>query len=304
MTSPARIEAVRDFNRFYTNRIGVLREGLHHSRHPLPEARVLFELGRGATDVAPLRATLDMDAGQLSRLLAGLEEQGLVVREPDPADARRRRLRLTAAGAKAYKKLDRGAVTQWRALLDRLDEGEQQRLLAAMETVREVLGDDGEPEVALRDPGPGELGWIVARHGALYAAEYGWGVGFEALVAEIVADYAREHDPDRERCWIATAGGRPAGCILCVQRDATTAQLRLLLVEPWARGLGLGGRLVDVCVAFAREAGYARLVLWTNHPLTGARRIYDRRGFVLVSEERHADWGVELIGQELALDLR
>jgi GNAT superfamily N-acetyltransferase len=174
--------------------------------------------------------------------------------------------------------------------------------------VRALLGDGHgrngvEPAVALRGPGPGDLGWIVARHGALYAQEYGWGAGFEALVARIVADHAAGHDPQRERCWIATADGRPAGCVLCVRRDDAVAQLRLLLVEPWARGLGLGGLLIDACVAFARGAGYRELVLWTNEPLTAARRLYDRRGFRLVAEKPHADWGVDLVGQELALAL-
>src|SRR4051812_14961016 len=276
MTSAAtRIEAVRAFNRFYTNRIGVLREGLHDSPHPLPEARVLFELGRGVTEAGELRRTLDMDAGQLSRLLTRLDEQGLVGRERSPDDARRQRLRLTTAGMKAYKKLDRGAVTQWRALLAPLPDAQQDELLTAMGTVRTMLEDATARDVELRAPGPGDLGWVVERHGALYAAEYDWGVGFEALVADIVAAYAHGHDPRRERCWIATVSGRRAGCIFCVRRDGDgdVAQLRLLLVEPWARGLGLGGRLIDACIAFARDAGYRELVLWTNHPLTDARRL-------------------------------
>jgi DNA-binding MarR family transcriptional regulator len=310
MTSPApaaRVEAIRAFNRFYTTRIGILREGLHDSPHPLPEARVLFELGRGGmTEVGDLRRRLDMDAGQLSRLVSRLEEQGLVAREPSPADGRRQRLRLSASGIKAYKLLDRGAVRQWSALLASLDEAAQERLLEGMASVRYVLEPadaESSAEVVLRAPAAGELGWIVARHGALYAAEYDWGVGFEALVAEIVAGFARGHDPARERAWIATVDGRPAGCVLCVRRDDAVAALRLLLVEPWARGLGLGGRLIDACVGFARGAGYRTLALWTNHPLVEARRLYERRGFAPVSEAPHADWGVDLVGQELALEL-
>jgi DNA-binding MarR family transcriptional regulator/N-acetylglutamate synthase-like GNAT family acetyltransferase len=301
-----RVEEIRAFNRFYTNRIGVLRSGLHGSRHPLPEARVLFELGRReVTEVAQLRRDLDMDAGQLSRLLARLGEQGLVRPERSPGDGRRRRLRLTAAGRKAYTKLDRGSARQWAELLEHLDDAQQRRLLHAMATVRAVLEDPpaGDREVVLREPRAGDLGWIVERHGALYAAQYDWGAGFEALVARIVADFAAGHDPARERAWIAEVDGERAGCVLCVRRTDAVAALRLLLVEPAARGLGLGGRLVDACIAFARAAGYRELALWTNAPLVEARRIYDRRGFRLVSEAPHADWGVELVGQELMLDL-
>jgi DNA-binding MarR family transcriptional regulator len=303
-----RVGAIRDFNRFYTNRIGVLRSGLHGSRHPLPEARVLFEIGhREVTEVAELRRELDMDAGQLSRLVARLDEQGLLLRESSPGDGRRQRLRLTAAGRRAHARLDRASAEQWSALLGELDDDDQQRLLAAMATVRAVLDEapDGERRVALREPAPGDLGWIVQRHGALYAQEYGWGTSFEALVARIVADFAAGHDRSRERAWIADVGGAPAGSVLCVGRpgDPEAAQLRLLLVEPWARGLGVGGRLVDACIAFARDTGHRRLVLWTNAPLTDARRLYDRRGFRLVSEAPHTDFGAEMLGQELALEL-
>lgn len=318
------IDAAREFTRFYTNKIGVLRGGLHGSRHPLPEARVLYELGHadGPTEVAALRATLDMDAGQLSRLLARLDEQGLVVREKSERDARRVVLRLTAAGRREFDRLDRGSAERWSTLLDPLTDAERARLVGAMDAVREILDDDraGAPagagsaapaaasEVFLRDPAPGELGWIVARHGAQYAAEFGWGLGFEALCARVVADYAEAAAAGApgHRAWIATAtaGGAPAGCVLSVRGDAPDeAKLRLLLVEPWARNLGVGGALVDAVVDHARANGDRRVVLWTNHPLTGARRLYERRGFRLVAEEPHADWGVPLTGQVLALDL-
>lgn len=304
------IDAAREFTRFYTNKTGVLRGGLHGSRHPLPEARVLYELGQaaGPTEVAALRATLDMDGGQMSRLLARLDEQGLVARERSERDARRQILRLTAKGRRAFAKLDRGSTEQWEALLDGLTDAERARMVGAMGAVREVLDGDraGATEVALRDPEPGDLGWIVARHGALYADEFGWGLGFEALCARVVADYAAAAyaGTPGHRAWIATAGGAPAGCVLCVRGDEPgDAKLRLLLVEPWARGLGVGGTLIDAVIAYARERGDRRVVLWTNAPLTGARRLYDRRGFRLIAEEPHADWGIPMTGQVLALEL-
>jgi DNA-binding MarR family transcriptional regulator len=308
------VDAARAFTRFYTNKIGVLRGGLHGSRHPLPEARVIFELGRAeTTEVADLRRSLDMDAGQLSRLLARLDEDGLVVRRRSARDARRQVLKLTAAGRREFSRLDRGSARQWAELLDGVPEAERRRLVGGMAAVREVL--DGAPPapedadrdaVTLRAPGPGDLGWIVARHGALYAQEFGWGFGFEALIAQVVAglaDAAARGVPG-ERAWIAELDGAPAGCVACVRGDRPgDGKLRLLLVEPWARGLGVGGALVDACIAFSRDHGDDRLVLWTNHPLTDARRLYERRGFTLVAEEPHADWGVPLRGQVLALDL-
>lgn len=303
------IDAAREFTRFYTNKIGVLRGGLHGSRHPLPEARVLYELGRAeTTEVAALRAALDMDAGQLSRLLGRLDDEGLIVRERSSQDARRQVLKLTAQGRRSFAALDRGSTEQWSALLDPLTDAERARLAGAMDAVRGVLDDDraAATEVVLRDPEPGDLGWIVARHGALYAAEYGWGVGFEALCAQVVADYAAAAAAGTpgHSAWIATAGGAPAGCILCVRGDAPDeAKLRLLLVEPWARGLGVGGALIDAVIDYARTNGDRRIILWTNHPLTGARRLYDRRGFRLIAEEPHTDWGIPLTGQVLALDL-
>jgi DNA-binding MarR family transcriptional regulator len=302
------VAAARAFTRFYTNKIGVLRGGLHGSRHPLPEARVIFELGRGAvTEVAELRRELDMDAGQLSRLLARLDDDGLITRTRSERDARRQVLALTAQGRREFARLDRGSAAQWAQLLERVPEADRRRLVGAMDAVREVLDVEAtERKVVLRAPAPGDLGWIVARHGALYGAEYGWGVGFEALVAEVVADFAAgaARGDDGQRAWIATVGGAPAGCVLCVRGDdPADAKLRLLLVEPFARGLGVGGALIDAVVAYARDRGDRRVVLWTNHPLVAARRLYERRGFTLVAEEPHADWGVPLTGQVLALDL-
>jgi DNA-binding MarR family transcriptional regulator/N-acetylglutamate synthase-like GNAT family acetyltransferase len=305
------IAAARAFTRFCTNVVGALRGGLHGSRHPLPEARVLYELGHagGAAGVAELKASLDMDAGQLSRLLARLDEEGLVARERSGRDARKQVLRLTAKGRREHGELDRGAVAQWSELLAGVDDHARARLVGAMGAVQAILGDrDGDgatPGVTLRAPGPGDLGWIVQRHGALYFEEFGWGAGFEALCAGVVADFAEHQATQRfARGWIAEAGGAPAGCVLCVDGERPgDAKLRLLLVEPWARGLGVGGRLVDAVVEHARERDADRVVLWTNHPLTGARRLYERRGFHQTAEEPHTDWGVPLRGQVLQLDV-
>ena len=301
-----RVAAVRAFNRFYTTRIGVLREGLLDTQHPLPEARVLFELGAHETDdLGDLRERLDVDAGYLSRLLGRLEGRGLVVRERVAGDARRRRARLTARGRRAFATLDRRSGEQIAALLSELRDEEQRRLLGAMGAVEGLLGERPRPGAwLLRPPRAGELGWIVHRHGALYAAEYGWDAGFEALVARVVADYGQSHDPAREAAWIAEVDGEPAGCVLCVADDETTARLRLLLVEPHARGLGIGRRLVDECVGFARRAGYRGLVLWTNDVLVDARRLYERAGFRLVRSEAHRSFGRDLVGQDWALDLQ
>jgi DNA-binding MarR family transcriptional regulator/GNAT superfamily N-acetyltransferase len=293
------VAAIRAFNRFYTARIGVLRDGLLATSHSLPEARVLFELGQvDAMDVAHLRRTLELDAGYLSRLLGRLEARGLVARERSATDARRQRIALTDAGRGAFATLDRRSAAEIASLLDGLSAHDRDRLLAALATARAILdGPAPADPVVLRPPRPGELGWIVHRHGALYAEEFGWDQAFEALVARVVADYADHHDPAREAAWIAEAAGRPAGCILCVRRDEHTAQLRLLLVEPAARGMGVGGRLVDECLRFARRAGYQAITLWTNDVLVGARRLYERAGFELVAEEPHHSFGHDLVGQ-------
>jgi DNA-binding MarR family transcriptional regulator/GNAT superfamily N-acetyltransferase len=300
-----RVAAMRAFNRFYTRRIGVLGAGLLGTEHPLPQARVLYELGRReTTQVSDLRRELDMDAGHLSRVLAGLESDGLLERERSPTDGRRQLVRLTAAGRRAHADLDARSAAEFRAVLAELPDAAQRRALAAMRELEAVLGDAARPQaVLLREPRAGELGWIVQRHGALYAEEYGWDESFEALVAQIVAAYAAGHDPRRERTWIAEVAGAPAGCVMCVADTATAAKLRLLLVEPSARGLGIGARLVDECIAFARRAGYRELALWTNDVLHAARRIYEHAGFELRSEERHRSFGHDLIGQDWWLRL-
>ncbi len=279
---------MREFNRVYTNMIGLLRGDYLDSPYSLTEARVLFELahagpaGGGGSEISALRRSLDIDAGYLSRILARFEADGLITRRRSDTDARRRVISLTSAGQHAFRSLDRRSAEQIGALLDQLTEAEQQRLTAAMATIKEIAGPRDHPAAfVLRSPRPGDLGWVVQRNGALYTQEYGWDASYEALVARIVADYAGRADP-REAGWIAELDGTPVGCVFCMRKDDRTAQLRLLLVEPAARGLGLGDRLVGECLAFARRAGYQEIVLWTNDILSAARRIYQRYGFELV----------------------
>jgi DNA-binding MarR family transcriptional regulator/GNAT superfamily N-acetyltransferase len=295
-----RVAAVRDFNRFYTRVIGVLSEGLVRTPYSLTEARVIFELAqRDRTEVTALRRDLGLDPGYLSRMLGRFESDGLVAREMSTVDARRQLVGLTDQGRKAYTTLDHRSAEDIDRLLGRLDESQQRRLLAAMAEVRDLL--DGAPKqppaLTLRAPGPGDLGWVVARNGAIYAAEYGWDATYEALVARIVADFVDHRDPGRERGWIAELDGERVGCVFCVKADETTAKLRLLLVEPAARGNGVGGRLVDECLAFARGAGYSAMTLWTNDVLRAARRIYERAGFTLVDSEPHHSFGHDLVGE-------
>lgn len=297
-----RVAAVRAFNRFYTARIGVLRDGLLRTPHSLTEARVLYELGqREVTEVADLRREMDIDAGFLSRLLARLQREGLVARERSDNDARRQRVRLTDEGRAAFDELDRRSADEIGAVLEALSEDDQQRLVGAMDAVRDVLTQTSSAAgFVVRAPRPGDLGWIVQRHGALYAQQYGWDESFEALVAQIVAEYARDHDPRREAAWIAEVDGEPAGCVLCVRREEDVAQLRLLLVEPRARGRGIGARLIEECLRFARHAGYARITLWTNDVLHEARRLYERAGFELVESAPHHSFGHDLVEQTWA----
>jgi DNA-binding MarR family transcriptional regulator/GNAT superfamily N-acetyltransferase len=302
---PSRVDAVRAFNRFYTRVIGVLDEGLLRTDYSLTEARVLYELAQAdALDVGALREAVAIDAGYLSRILARFEEKGLVRRGPSEDDARRRVVRLTTRGRSVSGTLDRRSAEEIGALLSTLGDAEQRRLLGAMGTIRAALREDpSRRSVVVREPWPGDLGWIVERHGAVYRQEYGWDARFEALVARIVADFAEHPDPRRDRAWIAEVDGEPAGCVLCVHRDDEVAQLRLLLVEPSARGLGVGTRLVDEVLRFARDAGYARVTLWTQDALRDARRIYERAGFELVDAQPHADFGPEVVAQTWTLAL-
>jgi DNA-binding MarR family transcriptional regulator/GNAT superfamily N-acetyltransferase len=295
------VAAVRAFGRFYTRWVGALDEGFLQTERSLPEARVLYELGRAdATEVAELREALELDAGYLSRLLTSLERDGLVTRQRSDRDARRQVVRLTKGGRAVFKLLDRRSAERIGTSLERLAPPERDRLTAAMRTIEATLApnrDGGDPAVTMRPLAAGDLGWIVERHGALYADEYGWDRRFEALVATIVGDFGANRDPRREAAWIADLGGARAGSVLCVRKDDDTAQLRLLLVEPWARGRGIGGRLVDECLAFAGAAGYRAITLWTNDVLEDARRVYERAGFELVDSQPHSDFGREVVGQ-------
>ncbi|HEX6312428.1 MAG TPA: helix-turn-helix domain-containing GNAT family N-acetyltransferase [Acidimicrobiia bacterium] len=300
-----RVASVRAFNRFYTGVIGVLGESMLDTPYSLTEARVMFELAqRDRTEVAELRSGLGVDAGYLSRLLSRFEADGLVARERSRTDGRRQVVRLTGAGRRTFRSLDTRSAADVHRLLTDLSDEEQARLVSAMQTIRGVLdGARPGPAVVLRDPEPGDFGWIIARNAALYAEEYGWDSTYETLVARIVADFLEHRDRQRERAWIAEVDGERAGCVLCVRKDADVAQLRLLLVEPSRRGLGIGSRLVDECVRFARRAGYARIVLWTNDVLADARRVYERAGFELLEEEPHHSFGHDLVGQVWARSL-
>jgi DNA-binding MarR family transcriptional regulator/GNAT superfamily N-acetyltransferase len=304
-----RVAAVRQFSRFYTNVLGLLREGLLETEFSLTEARVIFELAAsGQADAAGLTRRLDIDPGYLSRVLGRLGAAGVISRHRSPDDGRRQVIELTGNGRQAAATLGERSDRQVRELLAALPGSKQRRLTSAMAAIEEILGSGSAstPKPAaylLRSPGPGDLGWMVQRHGELYAQEYGWDSSFEALVARIVADYAADHDPRREAAWIAEVDGRPMGCVLCVRADDDTAQLRILLVDPAARGLGIGARLVTECVAFARRAGYRRIVLWTNDVLIAARRIYQAAGFRLTGEEPAASFGHDLVSQTWQLDL-
>ncbi len=303
--SPDRIAAVRAFNRSYTKFLGALNEHLLSTPFSLTEARVLFELGqRDETEVAVLRQATGLDAGYLSRLLSRFEDNGLVRRDKSGSDARRQVIRLTNKGRDAFRVLDTKSIGQIRELLADLTEEEQVRLIEAMEMIRNrVDRPTARPDVALRDPAPGDFGWVIERNGALYAAEHGWDSSYEALVAQIVADYLGKHDPDRERAWIAELNGERVGAIFCVRKDDTTAKLRLLHVEPSARGAGVGTVLVEECVRFAKSAGYREMELWTVSLLAPARRIYQRAGFTLVEEDTAMRFGHELTGQTWRLTL-
>lgn len=289
-----RIAAIRRFNRFYTRQIGLLEEGIYRSPFSLTEVRVLYELAhREQLTATELGKDLGLDAGYLSRILRGFQKQGLISRTPSDNDGRQSLLGLTARGSEVFAPLDARSHEDIAKLLWKLTASGQSRLVEAMHSIEQLLGAGQPPKSAytLRPHRPGDIGWITHRHGVLYSQEYGYDERFEALVGEIAAKFIRHFDPRRERCWIAEREDEIAGCVFLVKRSQNIAQLRMLLVEPKARGMGIGRRLVDECVHFARHAGYKKVVLWTQSELLSARRIYEAAGFRLMRKKAHKSWG-------------
>lgn len=304
--SADRVATVRAFNRLYTGVIGVLDEGPADAEYSLSEARVIFELAQqDPTQVTDLRKRLDLDAGYASRLLARLEGRGLLTRERSDEDARRQIVRLTETGRKAFAVLDERSVDRIGSLLERFGDDEQERLLGAMDTITSLVGERAaDPALVLRPLRPGDFGWVVHRHGVLYSREYGWDERFEALVARVVAEYVERRGDPRQAGWIAELDRERVGSIFCMPaEDGTTAKLRMLLLEPAARGHGVGKRLVAECVEFARASGYRAMELWTVSLLEAARAIYQKAGFRLVHEETITGFGYELTGQTWRLEL-
>jgi DNA-binding MarR family transcriptional regulator/N-acetylglutamate synthase-like GNAT family acetyltransferase len=305
---PQRVEAIRRFNRFYTRLIGLLEEGVLRSPFTLAEARVLYEIAHQdeatATDVAQ---ALGLDAGYLSRILSGLQQRGMVEKTVSESDRRRQLLSLTADGRTVFTELNAASHDEIATLLTELSEPDQAQLVEAMAHIERLLGARPEQRVPyiLRPHRSGDMGWVVQRHGVLYNREYGWGERFEGLVAEVVADFLLNFEPQRERCWIAEREGANVGSVFVVKHPERVgvAKLRLLLVEPSARGLGIGRRLVQECTRFARESGYHTLTLWTNSVLESARRIYQQEGYRKVAEHPHEEFGLGLIGETWELTL-
>jgi DNA-binding MarR family transcriptional regulator/GNAT superfamily N-acetyltransferase len=316
MTPPsdADVAAMRAFTRFYTRLTGVLQEGLLDSPFSLAEVRVLYEIAnRPSPTAAEIGSALGLDEGYLSRILRALDRRSLISRERSSSDARQRHISLSVSGRRAFSQLNTRSNDEVRALLARLDEDGRMKLIAAMRSVLRLLDDgtangmraerEAQTAYTLRPHRPGDMGWIVHRHGALYAREYAFDERFEALVAKVVADFIEEFDPKRERCWIAEREGEIVGSIFLKRKNNTVAKLRLLYVEPSTRGMGIGRHLVKECIAFARSIGYRKITLWTNSILDSARRIYEEEGFQLLSEEAHHMFGPELIGQTWELVL-
>jgi DNA-binding MarR family transcriptional regulator/GNAT superfamily N-acetyltransferase len=301
-----RIHAVRRFNRFYTRQIGLLHEGLAGSAFPLTEARVLYELAhRQGPTATELCRDLGLDAGYLSRILRGFERRGLLDRTRSKHDGRRSHLALTARGRKAFAPLNARSHEDVGAMLRGLAPAQQERMVHAMETIETLLGSRGDARAPylIRHHQPGDMGRVIALHGAVYAQEYGWDERFEALVARIAATFIERYDAKRERCWIAEIDGEVVGSVFLVKRSQTVGQLRLMILDPKARGLGIGTRLVTECIRFARQAGYRKITLWTNSVLLAARTIYAKAGFRLVHKERHKSFGHDLVGETWELQL-
>jgi DNA-binding MarR family transcriptional regulator/N-acetylglutamate synthase-like GNAT family acetyltransferase len=302
-----RIKAVRHFNRFYTKQIGVLNEGLLESSLSLTGARVIYELAsRKQATATELGNELGLDAGYLSRTVRDFEKRKLIRKEPSTRDARQSILRLTARGQKEFENLNQRSSNQIEELLNDLSGAEHARLLGAMKTIEELLAAKPNAEKVsyiLRPPQAGDMGWVVQSNGALYAQEYGWDESYEALVAQIVADFVKSYDQNKTRCWIAEKDGENVGSVFLGKKSETVAKLRLLIVDPKARGLGIGKRLVDECTRFARQAGYKKITLWTNSILLAARSIYQNAGYELVKSETHHSFGKDLVGETWELKL-
>ena len=295
-----RIEAVRSFNRFYTRKIGVLTEAYLKSPYTLAEARVIYEIAHHEkTTATELGRRLSLDAGYLSRILRSLKKHGVIEKRSSETDRRLKVLRLTSQGQQAFASLNTHAKNEIETMLGKLSEEDQKRVVDAMQVIQHRI--DPAPKTGapylLRPHQPGDMGWVVHRHGALYAQEYGWDEHFEALVAEIVAAFIRNYDPKKERCWIAERDGANVGSVFLVKKSPTIAKLRLLLVEPDARGMGIGSHLVDECLRFARRVGYQRITLWTNSILLHARNIYQKAGFERTGSEPHHSFGHDLISE-------
>lgn len=304
--SGAHVAAVRGFNRFYTKQIGLLRNGYLQTTFSLSQVRVLYEMAhRDGLTATDLSKELELDPGYLSRILRGFSKRGFLLRKSSERDARQTHLSLSKKGKKVFGELDSKTQAEIEAMLMRLSSGEQTRLTEAMHTIERLLDPRSEPKTPylLRSHQPGDMGWVIQRHGTLYAQEYGWDERFEALVAEIAARFIHKFDPQRERCWIAEKDGGIAGSVFLVRESERVARLRLLLVEPSARGLGIGNRLVDECTRFARQAGYKKITLWTQSILHAARHIYKKAGYRLVERERHREFGYELLGETWELTL-
>ena len=301
----ARIAAVRRFNRFYTRKIGILEQHLLHSSFSLTEARVLFELAhRDFSTAKEIGAELGLDPGYMSRIVQTFLDRSLITRKPLASDRRQFQLALTAKGRQAFGRLDRTSHREIGDMLSALPPGSEQRLVESMASIERLLGEtDPRPQPVLRTHQPGDMGWIVQQHGLLYARDYDWDTSFEGLTAEIVAQFLKTFDSARERCWVAHIDGMQVGSVFLVKHSDEVAKLRLLLITPQARGLGLGKRLVDECIAFARHCGYRKITLWTQSILVAARGIYRGAGFVHVASEPHHSFGQDLIGETWELDL-
>ena len=295
-----RTDAVRRFNRFYTRQIGVLRKTYLDSPYSLGEMRVLYEIAHGdGVTASDIGRALDLDAGYLSRVLRNFEKRGMIARKASAKDARQSHLTLTARGKKAFAPAEERSQRDVAAMLGNLKPDQQAQLIASMQTIETLLGGApaAKPSYTLREPRHGDFGWIVSRHAELYAQEYGWTEPFEGLCAQIAADFVNNYDPKLERCWIAEMNGENVGCVMLVKDSDEVARIRLLLVDPKARGLGLGQRLIDECVRFARERGYKKVTLWTHSILTAARHVYEKAGFTLTSSEPRHSWGKDVVAE-------